>query len=105
MDCLLSRIPISVRSLAETRPSWLSAEHAQCIGVALVSVAAVYIGYLYILGRREAAVAFNVPLPAELRKGAAGRQWEDAQGQEKRVLEDQVRGVSLDDMYMWKSPG
>jgi hypothetical protein len=94
MDCLLSHLPTCVRSLAETRASSLSKEHAQCIGVALVSLAAVYVGYLYILGRREAAVSFNVPLPAEVRKGTPGRQWKDAQGQEKRVLEDQVRGVS-----------
>lgn len=94
MDCLLSLLPTCVRSLAETHASTLSTEQAQFIGVALVSLAAVYLGYLYILSRREASVSFNVPLPAEVRKSTPGRQWEDAQGQEKRVLEDQVCGVS-----------
>lgn len=71
-------------------------EHAQLIGVALVSLAAVYVGYLYILSQREAAVVFNVPLPHEVRKSGEVKKWEEVQGQQKRVLEDQVRGVSVD---------
>ncbi|CAL5868932.1 uncharacterized protein PFLUO_LOCUS3160 [Penicillium psychrofluorescens] len=104
MDCLLSLLPTCVRSLAETHASTLSTEQAQFIGVALVSLAAVYLGYLYILSRREASVSFNVPLPAEVRKSTPGRQWEDAQGQEKRVLEDQVCGKWNDRLIMSYCP-
>lgn len=72
----------------------ISTEHAQFIGVALVSLAVAYVGYSYILSQREASVTFNVPLPAEVRKSAEGKKWDEVQGQEKRVLEDQARGVS-----------
>lgn len=95
MDCLLSHIPPSLRSLAQTYGPSVS-ENAPLLGVALVSVAAIYAGFLYLLAQREAAVAFNVPLPPELRKGWTGRKWEEVQGQDKRVLEDQVRGVSFE---------
>lgn len=95
MDCLLSRLPRCVRAAVEPYISSVSAEHAQLLGVALVSLAAVYVGYLYILSRKEAAVTFNVPLPQEVRKSGQGKKWDEVQGQEKRVLEDQARGVSV----------
>lgn len=95
MDRLLPYIPPSLRSILEPYSSQISPEYAQFLGVALVSLAAVYVGYLYILSQREAAVAFNVPMPAEVRKSGEGRKWDEVQGQEKRVLEDQTRGVSV----------
>lgn len=95
MDRLLSHLPPSLRSAVEPYSSYISAEHAQLIGVALVSLVAVYVGYLYILSQREAAVTFNVPLPSEVRKSDEGKRWDEVQGQEKRVLEDQARGVSV----------
>lgn len=94
MDCLLSNLPACTRSIVEPYASQLSPENVQLIGVALVSLAAVYVGYLYILSQKEAAVTFNVPLPSEVRKSGEGRKWDEVQGQEKRVLEDQARGVS-----------
>jgi hypothetical protein len=69
------------------------------VGVALVSLGAVYLGYLYTLGRKEAAVTFNVPIPPEIRANWNGKNWEDAQGEEKKVLEGQLRGVSL----LWRA--
>lgn len=71
-------------------------DHAPWLGVALVSFGAVYLGYLFVLGRREAPVAFNVPIPPEARSNASIRKWEDVQGEEKKVLEGQARGVSSD---------
>jgi hypothetical protein len=94
MDQLLSYLPPPLLDFIETRGSCLTAEHAQWAGVALVSLAAVYAGYLYMLCLKEAAVSFNVPLPAEVRNSAGGRKWDEVTGVEKRVLEDQVRGVS-----------
>lgn len=68
----------------------------QLLSISLLSFGAVYLGYILVLkGRKEAAVAFNVPLPAEVRPNWVGRNWEDAQGEEKAVLEGQVRGVSF----------
>ena len=67
---------------------------APLLSVALVSVAAVYLGYRFILSRQEAPVSFNVPIPAELRPDWAGKNWDDVQGEERRVLEGQVKGVS-----------
>lgn len=71
------------------------AEAGQWIPVALVSVGAVYLSYLYVLRQREAAVTFNVPLPGEVRGNWNRRTWEDVQGEERRVLEGQVKGVRI----------
>lgn len=68
--------------------------HAPWLGVALVSIGAVYLGYLYVLCKKEAAVQFNVPLPPEVRANWPGRNWEDVQGDERKVLGGQARGVS-----------
>ena len=104
MDCLLSRLPLCVRAAVEPYRSSVSSQPAQLAGVALASLLAVYVGYLYILSRREAAVTFNVPLPREVRQSGDGKKWDDVQGQEKRILEDQARGVSLRVRVVWQ-PG
>ncbi|KAJ5092434.1 hypothetical protein NUU61_007304 [Penicillium alfredii] len=88
MDCLVSHIPPSLRSLVEAGGP-LYTEHAPWIGVALVSLVAVYAGYLYIRCQKEAAVAFNVPVPSEVRNSSTGKKWEEVQGQQKQVLQDQ----------------
>lgn len=72
----------------------VSAEHVQWAGIAAVSLVAVYVGYLYIQSQREAAVTFNVPVPPEVRKVGSAKKWDEVRGQEKKVLEDQARGVS-----------
>lgn len=61
---------------------------------AIVSVIALYVGYLYILSLAEAPVTFNVPLPEQLGADWNGTKWDDLQGEEKKILEDQVQGVS-----------
>lgn len=61
---------------------------------ALASLIAVYGGYLYIQCRREAPVSFNVPIPPEVRPDWVGRKWEDVQGEDRKLLEGQARGVS-----------
>ncbi|CEJ59563.1 Putative Oxidoreductase [Penicillium brasilianum] len=104
MDQLLSYLPPPVLDFIETHGSCVTAEHAQWAGVALVSLAVAYAGYLYILCLKEAAVSFNVPLPAEVRNSAGGKKWEEVTGLEKRVLEDQVRGVWNDKLIMSYCP-
>jgi hypothetical protein len=61
---------------------------------AIVSVIALYVGYLYILSLAEAPVTFNVPLPEQLQADWEGTNWDDIKGEEKKILEDQVQGVS-----------
>ncbi|CAG7919562.1 unnamed protein product [Penicillium olsonii] len=92
MDCLASHIPPSLRSLLEAYAPPGSVDYVPHIGVALTSLLAVYVGYLYFQSWKEAAITFNVPIPAEVRKSGAGRSWEEVQGQQKMVLQDQVRG-------------
>ncbi|OOQ90293.1 putative aldehyde dehydrogenase-like protein C21C3 [Penicillium brasilianum] len=104
MDQLLSCLPPPVLDFIETHGSCVTAEHAQWAGVALVSLAVAYAGYLYILCLKEAAVSFNVPLPAEVRNSAGGKKWEEVTGLEKRVLEDQVRGVWNNKLIMSYCP-
>jgi len=94
MDCLASHIPPSLRPLLEAYAPPGFEEYVPYIGVALASLLAMYVGYLYIQSRREAAVAFNVPIPTEVRKSNTDKTWDDVQGQQKMVLQDQVRGVS-----------
>lgn len=65
------------------------------LGVTLLSLAAAYLGYLYVLGRKEAAVTFNVPIPPEIRANWKGEKWDSLQGEGRKVLEGQVRGVRL----------
>jgi len=103
MDCLLSHLPQCMRTAVEPYSFSVSAEHVQLLGIALVSLVAAYVGYLYLLSRREAAITFNVPLPQEVRNSGEGKKWDEVQGQEKRVLEDQVRGVSLHEFELFGS--
>lgn len=70
----------------ETQAPWL--------GVALISASAIYLSYLFILSRKEAPESFNVPIPPEVRSNWTGKSWNDVQGEEKKVLEGQVKGVS-----------
>ncbi|KAJ5698915.1 hypothetical protein N7462_000920 [Penicillium macrosclerotiorum] len=104
MDRPLSSILLSLRAFADTHGSCLTAEHAQLIGAGLLSLVALYAGYLYILSRREAAVTFNVPLPSEVRNSGSGKKWDEVKGVEKRLLEDQVRGVWNDQLIMSYCP-
>lgn len=95
MDCLASHMPQSLRSLVEMYAPPGSEEYVPYIGVSLASLLAVYVGYLYILSRKEAGVNFNVPTPLEVRNRGSSKTWEDIQGQQKMLLQDQVRGVSI----------
>lgn len=94
MDCLASYIPLSLGTLLEAYAPPGSAEYAPYIGVALTSLAAVYVGYLYLQSWKEAAVIFNVPIPREVRNSGSIKTWDEVQGQQKTVLQDQARGVS-----------
>lgn len=94
MGCLASHIPPSLRTLLEAYAPPGSVEYAPHVGVALTSLLAVYVGYLYIQSLREAAVVFNVPIPSEIRNSRSIKTWDEVQGLQKIVLEDQAQGVS-----------
>lgn len=101
MACIASYLPQSLREIVEPYIP-LYEEHAPLIGIALASLIAVYVGYLYVQCQKEAAVAFNVPVPQEVRKSNTGKKWDEVSGQQKQVLEDQVRGVSFNCLvYHW----
>ncbi|KAJ9192721.1 hypothetical protein DTO021D3_9066 [Paecilomyces variotii] len=90
MDCITSRIPPPVLAAAEDlglEPQWLS------VGiVASFTFVAAYLGYAYVLCRREAPVKFNVPLPPEVRPNWVAKNWDDVQAEDKVLLEAQTRG-------------
>lgn len=90
----LAYIPPSLRALLAAYMPPESVEHAPHIGVAFASLVAVYVGYLYIQSWKEAAVVFNIPIPSEVRNGASIKTWDQVQGQQKIVLQDQAQGVS-----------
>ncbi|KAJ5109941.1 hypothetical protein N7532_002586, partial [Penicillium argentinense] len=104
MGSLMAHFPASVRSILELYGHPVYAEHAPVAAVALASLLAAYVGYLYIRCQREAAVTFNVPLPKEVRNSAAGKTWDEVQGFEKRVLEDQARGKWDENLIMSYCP-
>jgi hypothetical protein len=62
---------------------------------AIVSVVALYVGYLYLSSLAEAPVTFNVPLPEQLKPEWNGVNWGDLQGHDRKILEGQIKGVSL----------
>ncbi|KAL2007389.1 hypothetical protein VTN00DRAFT_8827 [Thermoascus crustaceus] len=89
MDHLAASIPplTAVAEQLHVDPQWAGLAFAT-----LASLVALYGGYAYILCRREAAVSFNVPLPPEVRADWVGRDWDDVQGEDRKLLEDQARG-------------
>ncbi|KAJ6088693.1 hypothetical protein N7486_009954 [Penicillium sp. IBT 16267x] len=103
MACILSYLPQSLREIVEPYVP-LYEEHASRIGVALASLITIYVGYLYVQCQKEAAVAFNVPVPPEVRKSNTGKKWDEVSGQQKQVLEDQVRGKWNDKLIMSYCP-
>ncbi|KAJ5925326.1 hypothetical protein N7454_007965 [Penicillium verhagenii] len=103
MACVLSYLPQSVREIVEHYAP-LYEENALWISVAFASFVAIYAGWLCLQCQREAAVTFNVPVPPEVRKSNTGKTWEDVSGQQKQVLEDQVRGKWNDKLIMSYCP-
>ncbi|PWY72302.1 aldehyde dehydrogenase-like protein C21C3 [Aspergillus heteromorphus CBS 117.55] len=99
MDCLAPFIPPALQPLAAHL-------RTQCpmLGVALLSLAAAYLGYLYLLGRTEAAVTFNVPIPPEIRANWTGQKWDELQGEGRKVLEGQIQGQWNDELIMSYCP-
>ena len=90
MDSLTPFIPPALQPFVEHLRT-----QGPLLGVALLSVGAAYLGYLFLLGRKEAAVSFNVPIPPEVRANWKGEKWDSLQGEGRKVVEGQVRGVSL----------
>lgn len=99
MDCYEALVPREFRDFVEPYASALVPHKeliCQSIGIALITWVVLYAVYAYYQSAKEAAVAFNVPVPPEVRKSnAVLKKWEDVSGPEKQVLEDQVRGVSV----------
>ncbi|KAE8418290.1 Aldedh-domain-containing protein [Aspergillus pseudocaelatus] len=99
MEALTPYIPPALLPFAQTLR-----DQVPLVSVALVSLGAIYLGYIYILGRKEAAVLFNVPIPPEVRTNWKGKAWEDVQGEEKKVLEGQLRGSWNDKIILSYCP-
>jgi hypothetical protein len=92
MDRLVGFLLSSVPSVMENPQ--LDCQFLKLGGAVVSSFLALYLGYLYLLTRSEAPVKFDVPLPSELRPGWEAKTWDDVKGQDKKILEGQVQGVS-----------
>ncbi|PYI10731.1 aldehyde dehydrogenase-like protein C21C3 [Aspergillus sclerotiicarbonarius CBS 121057] len=99
MDSLTLFIPPALQPLMEHLRT-----QGPLLGVALLSVGAAYLGYLFLLGRKEAAVSFNVPIPPEIRANWKGEKWDSLQGEGRKVVEGQVRGQWNDKLIMSYCP-
>lgn len=101
METLATYVPPSLHPLME-----LLEPHTQWLSIALVSISALYLTTIYVSHKRESAVPFNVPLPPEIRSNYnwTGKNWDDATGEERRVLEGQVRGQWDKDLIMSYCP-
>lgn len=80
--------------------------HTQWLSIALVSISALYLTTIYVSHKRESAVPFNVPLPPEIRSNYnwIGKNWDDATGDARRVLEGQAHGQWDKDLIMSYCP-
>ncbi|KAL3477244.1 oxidoreductase [Aspergillus californicus] len=80
----------------------------QTVKIALLSLSAVYLSYLFIAGSKEAPVIFTIPNPPEIEPDWEGTKWEDlshlSQGEERRVIEAQVRGEWNENLIMSYCP-
>ncbi|KAL5339744.1 Aldehyde/histidinol dehydrogenase [Aspergillus crustosus] len=100
MDCLMPYIPPALLPLAELLHS-----QTHALKIAALSIAAVVLSYLFIVGSKEAPLAFEVPLPDEIDKTWKGRKWEDLlEGEERGVVEGQVRGQWNENLVMSYCP-
>ncbi|OOF91208.1 hypothetical protein ASPCADRAFT_211492 [Aspergillus carbonarius ITEM 5010] len=99
MDSLTPFIPPALQPFVEHLRT-----QGPLLGVALLSVGAAYLGYLFLLGRKEAAVSFNVPIPPEVRANWKGEKWDSLQGEGRKVVEGQVRGQWNDNLIMSYCP-
>ena len=96
MECLAPYIPPALLPYAEQIQAHIQ-EQSQTLAIAAVSVATVFLSYLFVAGRRETPATVTVPNPPELDDGWVGTKWEDLpEGSvERGVIEGQVRGVSI----------
>ncbi|KAL4803269.1 Aldehyde/histidinol dehydrogenase [Aspergillus unguis] len=101
MECLASYIPPALLPFAEQLQS-----QAHTLGIALLSLGAIYVGYLFIAGSRESPVLFSVPSPPEISDDWNGTKWEDLpEGSEgRKVIEGQVRGQWNENLIMSYCP-
>ncbi|KAL4917662.1 Aldehyde/histidinol dehydrogenase [Aspergillus aurantiobrunneus] len=101
MDCLTPYIPPALLPLAELVQSQA---HALCL--AILSLSAVLLGYLFIACTRESPVSFTVPHPPEINNDWTGTKWEELPegNEEKRVIEGQVRGQWSENLIMSYCP-
>lgn len=95
MECLAPYIPSALLSLVERAQEQVQSQ-THTFSIAVLSLSAVLLGYLFVGGSRESPVSFTVPNPPEINPDWEGSKWEDLpQGSEERnVIEGQIRGVS-----------
>jgi hypothetical protein len=95
MECLAPYIPPALLSLVERAQEQVQ-NQTHTLSIAVLSLSAVLLGYLFVAGSRESPVSFTVPNPPEINPHWEGSKWEDLpQGSEERnVIEGQIRGVS-----------
>ncbi|PTU18818.1 hypothetical protein P175DRAFT_0503623 [Aspergillus ochraceoroseus IBT 24754] len=78
--------------------------HASTLGVSLLSFSAVFLGYLFVVSGREAAVPFTVPYPPEIGANWVGKKWEELQGEERKIIEGQIGGKWNEELIMSYCP-
>jgi hypothetical protein len=96
MEALVPYLPPALLPLVEQTVQQLQ-NQCHTFRLAVLSLAAVLLGYLFIAGSKEAPVTFNVPHPPEIEDNWTGTKWEDLPkgSQERRVIEGQISGVSF----------
>lgn len=94
MDRLGEFLRSSVPSITEGQGLQFNSQLVELALKLLFTYGTIYLGYLYLARRREAPVKFDVPLPPELRPDWEAKGWDDVKGEDKKILEGQVQGVS-----------
>ncbi|KAL4945125.1 hypothetical protein BDV06DRAFT_185662 [Aspergillus oleicola] len=105
MECLAPYIPPALLPFVESAHEHIQ-DLCQTLVIAALSLSAIFLGYLFIVGSRESPITFTVPQPAEIRDDWVGTKWEDLPegGEARAVIEGQVRGQWNENLIMSYCP-
>ncbi|KAL3456073.1 Aldehyde/histidinol dehydrogenase [Aspergillus heterothallicus] len=105
METLAPYLPPALLPLVEKAVGQLE-NQCHTLGIAALSLAALFLGYLFIAGSSEFPVKFNVPHPPEIEDKWTGTKWEDLPkgSAERRVIEGQIRGQWNESLIMSYCP-
>ncbi|KAL6236054.1 hypothetical protein BDW75DRAFT_207961 [Aspergillus navahoensis] len=105
MEFLAPFIPPVLLPLVERAQEQVQGQ-THALGIAILSLSAILLGYLFAAGSKESPVSFTVPNPPEINPGWEGSKWKDLPegSEERKVIEGQVLGQWNENLIMSYCP-